>query len=91
MQVMGETAREQGFDRPFLSELYLPENAIAHGAMLLKKLLTRYRGDTLAAISAYNSGSARRSRRGMFANARYVYRVAIAWRAYDELWNGAAR
>ncbi len=89
MQIMGETAREQGFDRPFLAELYIPDNAIAHGAMLLEHLLTRYHNDTLSAISAYNQGSARRTthgaKRGVFANARYVYRVVVAWRAYDAL------
>lgn len=97
MQVMGETAREQGFAPPFLAELYLPRNAIAHGAMLLSQLLRRYHNDTLAAISAYNQGSARKLKGGVhrpavFANARYVYRVTIAWRAYDALFkNGENR
>ncbi len=91
MQVMGETAREQGFDPPFLAELYLPHNAIAHGAMLLKRLLKRYRNDTLSAISAYNQGSAHK-KRGVFANARYVYRVTIAWRSYAALFkNGGTQ
>jgi Transglycosylase SLT domain len=89
MQIMGETAREQGFDAPYLAELYIPSNAISHGAMLLKRLLSRYRNDTLSAISAYNQGTARRTthgaKRGVFANARYVYRVVVAWRAYDAL------
>ncbi len=88
MQVMGETAREQGFSAPFLAELYVPTNAIERGATLLARLLHRYHNDTLAAISAYNHGSARKidqHRRAVFANARYVYRVAIAWRAYDKL------
>ncbi len=93
MQIMGETAREQGFDRPFLAELYIPTNAISHGAMLLKRLLVRYHNDTLSAISAYNQGSARRmnhgAKPGVFANARYVYRVIVAWRAYDALFVGA--
>jgi len=96
MQVMGETAREQGFARPFLAELYLPRNAIAHGALLLARLLRRYRNDTLAAISAYNQGTARmlrahRSRRAVFANARYVYRVTIAWRMYDAIFKKGTR
>jgi soluble lytic murein transglycosylase-like protein len=91
MQIMGETAREQGFDRPFLAELYIPTNAISHGAMLLKRLLNRYHNDTLSAISAYNQGTARK-KRGVFANARYVYRVTIAWRSYAALFrNGGAR
>ncbi len=92
MQVMGETAREQGFTAPFLAELYVPANAIAHGAKLLAQLLRRYHNDTLSAISAYNQGTARMVRRGryqpaVFANARYVYRVAIAWRAYRTLFD----
>jgi soluble lytic murein transglycosylase-like protein len=91
MQVMGETAREQGFDPPFLAELYIPHNAIAHGAMLLKRLLKRYHNDTLSAISAYNQGSAHK-KRGVFANARYVYRVTIAWRSYAALFkNGGTQ
>jgi soluble lytic murein transglycosylase-like protein len=90
MQIMGETAREQGFAKPFLAELYIPDNAIAHGAMLMKKLLARYKNDTLSAISAYNQGSAKK-RRGVFANARYVYRVTIAWHTYQLLFQKGAR
>jgi soluble lytic murein transglycosylase-like protein len=82
MQIMGETAREQGFGARYLAELYLPHNSIEHGALLLAQLMKRYSGDTLAAISAYNQGSARKHR-GIFANARYVYRVTLAWRSYD--------
>jgi soluble lytic murein transglycosylase-like protein len=81
MQVMGETAREQGFAAPYLAELYLPENAVEHGARVLAQLIARYHADTLAAISAYNQGTARK-RRGVYLNARYVYRVCLAWRAY---------
>lgn len=79
---MGETAREQGFMARYLAELYLPANSIQHGAKLLRTLLDRYHGDTLSAISAYNQGSARR-KAGVFLNARYVYRVCLAWRAYQ--------
>jgi hypothetical protein len=84
MQVMGETAREQGFAAPNLAELYIPKNAIEHGALLLRKLLDRYHGDTLSAISAYNQGN-NRKRNGRFANFEYVYRVhcaEIAWHKY---------
>jgi soluble lytic murein transglycosylase-like protein len=84
MQVMGETAREQGFDARYLAGLYLPANAIAQGAKLLRALIDRYHGDTLSAISAYNQGSARRNA-GVFLNARYVYRVCVAWRAYQAI------
>ena len=83
MQPMGEVAREQGFDSTYLSALFEPFNSIDQGATLLKKLLTRYGHDTLAAISAYNQGSARRTH-GTFENAQYVYRVSVAWRHYDK-------
>ena len=84
MQVMGEVAREQGYTGQYLAQLYLPHESIDQGARLLRRLLSRYRNDTLAAISAYNQGSARR-RRGIFLNARYVYRVAAAWHFYQPL------
>ncbi|MEO6940602.1 MAG: lytic transglycosylase domain-containing protein [Candidatus Kapaibacterium sp.] len=90
MQVMGEVAREQAFTPRFLSELFVPMQALDQGALLLRKLLDRYPRDTLAAISAYNQGSAR-TRKGakhnVFLNARYVYRVSIAWRAYATLFS----
>ncbi len=88
MQVMGEVAREQAFTPRFLSELFVPMQALDQGALLLRKLLDRYGRDTLAAISAYNQGSAR-TRKGakhtVFLNARYVYRVSVAWSAYTKL------
>ena len=84
MQVMGETAREQGFAARYLAEMYLPHNSIDHGAKLLRSLLDRYHHDTLAAISAYNQGSTR-LKAGALVNARYVYRVCLAWRAYRSL------
>ena len=83
MQPMGEVAREQGFDSEYLSALFEPFNSIDQGAILLKKLLTRYGKDTLSAISAYNQGSARRTH-GTFENAQYVYRVNVAWRHYEK-------
>lgn len=81
MQVMGQLAREQGFSARYLSEMYLPRNTIMHGAMRLRVLLDRYRGDTLSAISAYNQGN-NRKRGETFTNARYVYRVCAAWKIY---------
>lgn len=83
MQVMGEVAREQGYDSTYLANLFNADDAIDQGALLLKKLLLRYGTDTLAAISSYNQGSPRQAH-GTFANARYVYRVSVAWRHYDK-------
>jgi soluble lytic murein transglycosylase-like protein len=81
MQVMGQLVREQGFSTRYLGEIYLPKNAITHGAKRLRELLDRYRGDTLSAISAYNQGN-NRKRGETFVNARYVYRVCAAWKIY---------
>jgi soluble lytic murein transglycosylase-like protein len=82
MQPMGEVAREQGFNKKYLSELITPFNSLSEGAKHLKTKLRRYGKDTLSAISAYNQGS-NKKRRGVFLNARYVYRVTVAWHAYD--------
>jgi soluble lytic murein transglycosylase-like protein len=87
MQIMGETAREEGYDRRYLASLFAAPNGLRAAAKHLKLLLARYPHDTLSAISAYNQGSPRK-RNGLFANARYVYRVTVAWRMYDALLNG---
>ncbi|MEP7236198.1 MAG: transglycosylase SLT domain-containing protein, partial [Ignavibacteriota bacterium] len=50
MQVMGQVAREQGFDEKYLTSLITPFNSIDQGAKLLQKNLKRYRGDTLSAV-----------------------------------------
>jgi soluble lytic murein transglycosylase-like protein len=87
MQIMGETAREEGYLQRYLASLFRTENGLRAGAGHLRRLIARYKGDTLSAISAYNQGSARK-RDGVFANARYVYRVAVAWRMYESLLKG---
>lgn len=87
MQIMGETAREEGYNARYLAALFAAPDGLRAGAKHLKILLARYPHDTLSAISAYNQGSPRKHN-GVFANARYVYRVAIAWRMYDALMKG---
>jgi hypothetical protein len=82
-QIMGQTAREEGFAYRYLAKLYLSEDNIRAGLTHFKLLLDRYRGDTLSAISAYNQGNNRKAKSGHFKNAGYVYRVALAWAAYD--------
>lgn len=56
MQIMGESARELGFDRPFLSELCDPIVGVRYGAKLLRRKLDIYT-DLARALSAYNAGS----------------------------------
>ena len=84
MQPLGQVAREQGFKARFLSALIEPYNSLDEGAKHLRDKIIRYKGDTLSAISAYNQGN-NRKKGGVFVNARYVYRVSVAWRVYEEL------
>ena len=90
LQIMGETARTEGYDKRYLTELFLTSDGLRTGAHHLRLLLLRYPHDTLSAISAYNQGSAKK-RGGTFANARYVYRVTVAWRMYEAIVRGEER
>lgn len=72
MQIMGQTARELGFDRQYLSELCNPEYGIKYGCMLLAKKVLLYGNQGLEAIvSAYNAGQPIK-RNGIWLNKRYV-------------------
>jgi len=54
MQIMGQTARETGFQSPFLSTLFLPEINIVWGCRYFKKLLDSKKNDYPSAIARYN-------------------------------------
>ncbi len=56
MQVMGEVAREAGFDALFLSALCDPEQGLAIGCKVLRKKLDAAAGDTTRALLAWNGG-----------------------------------
>jgi len=56
MQVMGQVAREFGFDAPFLSALCDPEQGIAIGCKVLHKKFDAASGDTTRALQAWNGG-----------------------------------
>jgi len=56
MQVMGQVARENGFDAPFLSALCDPEQGLAVGCKLLRKKLDAASGDVTRALLAWNGG-----------------------------------
>jgi hypothetical protein len=83
MQPMGELAREQGYDSTYLATLYIPDLNIEQGAIKLDSLFKRYKRDTMAVISGYNLGSAKRSH-GAFENAQYVYSVLVATHFYEK-------
>lgn len=86
MQTMGQTAREQGLSNRYLSVLFAPRESLRQGAVKLHALLKRYGKDTLAAITAYNQGSAHMVH-GTYVIARYGYRVSTAWQTYKEIFS----
>jgi soluble lytic murein transglycosylase-like protein len=65
MQVMGQVARETGFEGPFLSALCDPEQSLALGCKVLRKKFDAHGGDCTRALLAWNGG----------ANAAYLAQV----------------
>ena len=57
MQVMGQVAREAGFDALFLAALCDPEQGLAIGCKVLRKKLDATGGDTTRALLAWNGGA----------------------------------
>lgn len=56
-QVMGQVAREQGFDGKFLTELLDPANSVRQGLIKLKKCIELAHGVLQDALLRYNGGS----------------------------------
>src|SRR5579859_3807686 len=56
MQIMGQVAREMGFDGMFLSALCDPEQGLAIGCKLLRKKIDAMNGDTTRGLLAWNGG-----------------------------------
>jgi len=57
MQVMGQVAREAGFDGLFLSALCDPEQGLGIGCRVLRRKLDAMAGDTTRALLAWNGGA----------------------------------
>lgn len=57
MQVMGQVARETGFDGLFLSTLCDPEQGLAIGCKVLRRKIEGMAGDTTRGLLAWNGGS----------------------------------
>ena len=57
MQVMGQVARESGFDAQFLSALCDPEQALAVGCKVLRKKFDAANGDTTCALLTWKMRS----------------------------------
>ena len=57
MQVMGQVARETGFDPVCLSSLCDPDQGLAIGCKVLRRKLDAMAGDTMRGLLAWNGGS----------------------------------
>lgn len=57
LQVMGQVAREAGFDEPSLVELCDPSTGIEWGCRLLAARFARAHGDAATALLAWNGGA----------------------------------
>jgi soluble lytic murein transglycosylase-like protein len=56
MQIMGQVAREKGFDEPFLTALCDPLNGVMYGCRKLKECLDKENGSVSSALLRYNGG-----------------------------------
>lgn len=56
MQIMGQVAREQGFDGRFLAELCDPSTGVEYGCRKLARCLAKAGGDVSQALQFYNGG-----------------------------------
>jgi soluble lytic murein transglycosylase-like protein len=57
MQVMGQVARESGFDALFLSALCDPEQGLTVGCRVLRRKFDAVAGETTRALLAWNGGA----------------------------------
>lgn len=71
MQLMGQTMRELGYDKQYLTAGCDARENIYLGVKFLCKLLARH-GDEDSALASYNAGSPRRAANGKFVNQEYV-------------------
>lgn len=56
MQIMGETARELGYQGQFLTGLLEPQHALWYGCKKLNHCMDKMSGDITAALLCYNGG-----------------------------------
>ncbi len=85
MQVMGQVARELGFDGPYLSALCDPALGLRYGCLHLRRKMDKYGSQGIeAVISAYNAGQPVRRPDGTWANGIYVRMVLEQLQKYKE-------
>lgn len=82
MQLCPATAREMGWSGSNNQELYDPALNINLGTAYLKTQASRYGGNWIDAVAAYNAGSVRRTSTGAYVNQTHVNRFIQWWNSY---------
>lgn len=80
-QVKLETARTYGF-KGDADMLMQPAVNVHYAAKALSHQLSRYNGDTIKAIAAYNAGRFNADKKGLPKNKKYVNAVLVAWETH---------
>lgn len=76
MQVLLATAKETlGNSALSITQLLNPSVNIEVGTKYLAKQLARYKGNMMDAIAAYNAGTAKKDKNGIYTNNEYVQTV----------------
>lgn len=86
MHVMGATFYELGGDKeiiPFPTIMINSEDGIEYGSRYLKKLQQKYGDDPSTLAAAYNAGSPRLTKGGLFVNQRHVDRFTKHYRSLE--------
>ena len=76
MQILGQVARERGFDEPYLTALCNPYLGVQYGCKQLGFLGKRH-NNLLDVVASYNAGSPRRAANGEYVNQEYVNDVLV--------------
>ena len=80
MQIMGQVARERGFQGRYLTALCEPTVGLLWGCRHLARFFERHK-NLDDAIASYNAGSPRKSTDGTYSNQKYVDAVKIRMKA----------
>jgi hypothetical protein len=80
MQIMGATAREEGFRGPYLTQLCDPATNLTIGCSVIAKLLLWSAGNVHLALAAYNAGIGGASSE---AGQRYATSVLVFYRSVE--------
>lgn len=84
MQIMGQTARQEGFEGLFLAELCDPTVNIYYGLKYFYRQFAKY-GSIWDAVSAYNAGTPFKNSNGTYKNQAYVDKVKAAKILFDPI------